>query len=311
MRITHGLHPSATQASAVTVGNFDGVHLGHQSMLKRVVELARAHHLCATVVTFDPHPREWFTPGKAPARLSSLRDKLSMLAQCGVEHVHVCPFHSALAQMPAPDFVEDILVRGMDMRYLIIGDDFRFGAQRAGDFALLHTLSVQYAYALEAMPSLIIDQIRVSSTAVRDALTAANFHLVTRLLGRPYCISGHVVHGDKRGRQLGFPTANLQLKSKNVALTGVFLVRVHGIADHALPAVANLGTRPTLNAGLQTRLEVHLLDFSGDLYGRLLEIEFLSKIRDEQKFLNLDALTQQINDDVRDARQHFNLTAQI
>ena len=156
---------------------------------------------------------------------------------------------------------------------------------------------------------MIIDQVRVSSTAVRDALTAANFHLVNRLLGRPYCISGHVVHGDKRGRQLGFPTANLQLKSKNTALSGVFLVRVHGIADHSLPAVANLGTRPTLNAGLQTRLEVHLLNFTGDLYGRLLEVEFLSKIRNEQKFRNLDALTQQINDDVRDARQYFNLTA--
>jgi riboflavin kinase/FMN adenylyltransferase len=307
MRITHGLHPFTTQASAVTVGNFDGVHLGHQAMLQRVVDLARTHHLCATVVTFDPHPREWFMPDKAPARLSSLRDKLSMLARCGIEHVHVCPFHTALAQMPASIFVEDILVRGMNMRYLIIGDDFRFGAQRAGDFALLQKLSLQHAYRLEAMPSLIVNHVRVSSTAVRDALMAANFNLAARLLGRPYCISGHVVHGDKRGRQLGFPTANLQLKSKNVPLSGVFLVRVHGIADQSLPAVANLGTRPTLNAGLQTRLEVHLLHFMGDLYGRLLEVEFLSRIRDEQKFPDLDALTQQINDDVRDARQHFNL----
>ncbi len=309
MRITHGLHPHVGQTCAITIGNFDGIHLGHQAMLKRLVAHAHAQQLRAAVVTFEPHPREWFAPDSAPARLSSMRDKLLGLKACGIEHVHVCPFNATLAHMPAQEFVENILLRGLGMRYLIIGDDFRFGAQRAGDFHLLQHLSAKHDYTLEAMPSLMVEQIRVSSTAIREALAAADFARAARLLGQPFRITGHVRHGEKRGRQLGFPTANLALKSRKPPMTGVFVVQVHGLAAQALPGVANQGVRPTLQAGLKTLLEVHLLDFSGDLYGRMIEVEFLTKLRDEQRFADLDALKRQIDYDVGCARDFFKFSA--
>lgn len=311
MRITHGLSPTTQSASAVTVGNFDGVHLGHQAMLKRMVAQAQILHLCPSVVTFDPHPREWFTPQNAPARLYSLRDKLACLAECGVKHVHVCPFNTQLSQMSAIDFVEQLLIQGMSMRYLIIGDDFRFGAQRAGDFNLLKKISSQHAYHLDNMPSQNVDGIRVSSTAIRQALSVADFKLAKQLLGRPYHLSGHVVQGDKNGHKLGFPTANLRLTTSNTALKGVFMVRVHGVSTQPWPAVANLGTRPTLHFGTQTRLETHLLNFTGNLYGRVIRVEFLDKLRDEQKFSDLTALSMQIAEDVRCAQHYFKISSEI
>ncbi len=317
MRITHGLHPHADLPSAVTIGNFDGVHRGHQAMLQRLVTYAHEHRLIATAITFEPHPREWFSPDQAPARLSSLRDKLTGLSRCGIDHVHICPFNAALANLPARQFVEDIMLRRMQMRHLLIGDDFRFGARRAGDFDLLQQLGKSLGYTTQAMPSIVVDQLRVSSTAIREALAAADFGLASRLLGQNYRISGHVIHGDKRGRQLGVPTANIKLNQRELPLTGVFMVNVHGIGfqhpahesetgtSSPLPAIANVGMRPTVAAGAQPRLEVHVLDFNGNLYGKVIEVEFMSRLRDEQRFAYLAALKRQIDYDITRARAFF------
>ena len=306
MRITHGIHPQIDHPSAVTVGNFDGVHLGHQTMLRQLVETAHARQLTPCVIIFEPHPREFFAPHNAPARLSNLRDKLAGLAKMGIAHVHICRFNNELAHMPAEQFIRQILVQGLRMQYLLIGDDFRFGAQRAGDFALLQKYSVMHAYTLRAMASVTAHGLRISSTAVRDALAASRFDLAQQLLGRPYQISGHVIHGNKLGRQLGFPTANLPIKQRKLALAGVFVVQVHGLAARLLPAVASLGIRPTIKATAQPLLEIHLLNFNDNLYGRIIHVDFLAKLRNEEKYPDLTALTEQIERDVACAQDYFN-----
>ncbi len=309
MRITHGNHPHVTQPSAVTIGNFDGVHLGHQAMLRQAVAVARAQQLTPCAVTFEPHPRELFTPETAPARLSNLRDKLTNLAAAGIQHTHICHFNTTLAQMSAEQFVQQILIDGLQTRYLLIGDDFCFGAKRAGNFALLQQLSSQHGYELAAMHSVTQGTTRVSSTAIRAALAAGQLDTATQLLGRPYRISGRVAHGDKLGRELGFPTANIQMRRNKLPLTGIFVVEVHGIAGHALPAVASLGVRPTVKTSAQPLLEIHLLNFTGNLYGRIIHVDFLAKLRDEEKYPDLATLTQQIAFDVAQTHDYFqNLT---
>ncbi len=309
MRITHGNHPHVHHASAVTIGNFDGVHLGHQAMLQHVVEMARARQLTPCAVTFEPHPRELFTPELAPARLSNLRDKLMNLAAAGITHTHICHFNTMLAHMPAEQFVQQILVDGLQTRYLLIGDDFCFGAKRAGNFDLLQRLSAQHNYELAAMHSITHDSTRVSSTAVRAALANGELDVAEQLLGHPYRISGRVAHGDKLGRELGFPTANIHMRRNKLPLTGIFVVEVHGIAEHALPAVASLGVRPTVKTGAQPLLEIHLLNFTGNLYGRIIHVDFLAKLRDEEKYPDLATLTQQIVLDVAQTHDYFqNLT---
>lgn len=306
MRITHGLHPRLAHASAVTIGNFDGLHLGHQTMLRQLVSIARDRDLSSCVVTFEPHPREFLNPQNAPARLSSLRDKLDSMKSLGIEHVHICNFNPTLAQMPATRFIEQVLLDGLRMEYLLIGDDFRFGAQRAGDFALLQNYGAARNYSLEAMHSISTDGSRISSTAVRDALANGHFDAAQRLLGHPYQMSGRVIHGEKLGRQLGFPTANIRIRHAKLPLSGVFIVQVRGLAGHPLPAVASLGVRPTVNPAVRPLLEIHLLNFNDDLYGRILRVDFLAKLREEKKYADLDSLTQQIQRDVASAQDYFN-----
>lgn len=307
MRITHGFHFVSTVPTAITIGNFDGVHLGHRLMLQRLIAHARQHRQTATVLSFEPHPREWFTPEQAPARLSSLRDKLFCLQQLGVDHVHILPFHAHLASMTANDFVAQLLLRQLKMRHLVVGDDFCFGARRTGNIQLLQTLAEQHRYTLDIVPGLTLDDTRISSTAIRSALTEANLEQAEHMLGRAFSISGHVVHGDKRGRTLGFPTANLRIRSVTPPLTGVFCVQIHLSAEQTLPAVANLGVRPTLNEGKRSRLEIHIPDFSGNLYGRIVHVTFLARLRKERPFASLDALQQQIADDVAQMRDFFHL----
>ncbi|NOT18152.1 MAG: bifunctional riboflavin kinase/FAD synthetase [Sulfuriferula sp.] len=305
MRITHGNHPHVTHTSAVTIGNFDGVHLGHLAMLKQVVAVAHARQLTPCAVTFEPHPRELFTPATAPARLSNLRDKLMSLAAAGIQHTHICHFNIHLAHLPAEQFVQQILIDGLKTRYLLIGDDFRFGAKRIGNFELLQQLSTQHGYELAAMNSVTHHTTRVSSTAIRATLAAGELDTARQLLGRPYRISGRVAHGDKLGRELGFPTANIPIRRNKLPLTGIFVVEVHGIAEHALPAVASLGVRPTVKTSAQPLLEIHLLNFTGNLYGRIIHVDFLAKLRDEAKYPDLATLTHQIALDVAQTHDYF------
>ena len=305
MRILRSVPAAADTPIALTIGNFDGVHLGHQAMLARLRDVARSRALPPCAMTFEPHPREFFAPDKAPVRLTSLREKLELLAAQGIEMAYVCRFDYRLAQTSPEDFVERMLVRGLGVRHVLIGDDFRFGARRAGDFALLKQHAGRLGYTVESMSSVTLDGERVSSTAVRDALAGGQLARAARLLGRPYSISGRVVHGDGLGRKLGFPTANVQMKHNRPPLAGIFAVEVVGVADKPLRGVASLGVRPTVKQGASPVLEVYLLDFAGDIYGRHVRVDFLHKFRDEEKFADLAALTRRIASDVDDARAYF------
>lgn len=295
----------ATGARVLAIGNFDGVHLGHRALLERLVATARQHGLPPAVMTFEPHPRELFTPEQAPARLTSLREKLALLEGCGVEEVYLLHFSRKLAGLSAAEFIEAVLVRGLAVRHLIIGDDFRFGKGRAGDFGMLQSAGQVHGFGVEAMHTIEIGGERVSSSAVRDALGAGELEHAARLLGRPYNISGRVVHGDKIGRKIGWPTANIQLKRKRVALTGVFAATVSGLDKRHLPGAASLGVRPTLGQGLKPVLEVHLFDFDQQIYGAHVTVHLLHKLRDEMKFASFDELTAQIARDVAATKEYF------
>ncbi len=305
MLVFRTIPEQASQPTVLTIGNFDGLHLGHRAMLERLVAKARELGLPATVMTFEPHPRELFSPEQAPARLTSMREKLELLDSCGVDRTYVCHFSRKLASLSADDFIGKLLVRGLGVRHVIIGDDFRFGKGRGGDFAALEAAGRQHGFSCEAMHTIEVDGERVSSSAVRDALAAGDLEHAARLLGRPYVISGRVVHGDKIGRKYGFPTANVQLKRKRMPLTGVFAVTVSGLDKRQLPGAANLGVRPTLAAGMKPVLEVHLFDFDSDIYGRHVTVHFLHKLREERKFASLDELKTQIARDVADTQAYF------
>lgn len=305
MLVFRSIPLQATTPCVLTIGNFDGLHRGHQALLERLTAKARSLSLPAAVLTFEPHPRELFAPDQAPARLTSLREKLKLLERCGVDRVYVCHFNAKLAALSAEDFVERILVRGLAVRHLFIGDDFLFGKGRRGDFALLQRAGKEHGFGVEAMHTIDWQGERVSSSAVRDVLAAGDIEHAARLLGRPYCISGRVVHGEKIGRQIGFPTANVQLKRKRLPLSGVFVVRVDGIAAQSLPGVSSLGVRPTIGTGLKPALEVHLLDFAQSIYGAHVSVNFLHKLRDEARYDSLDALKAQIARDVENARSYF------
>jgi riboflavin kinase/FMN adenylyltransferase len=305
--VTRGLAPrgggpGALGPAALTIGNFDGVHNGHQAMLARLTAVARARGLAATVLTFEPHPREFFAPQSAPTRLTNLREKLELLAAHGVDRVHIQRFSAAFAALAPEAFVERMLVRALGARWALVGDDFRFGAKRAGDFAFLADAARRHGFELEAMPTVSNAGVRVSSSAVRDALARGELARAHALLGRAYSISGRVVHGEKVGRALGFATANVQLKHNRPPLGGIFAVRVHGIGAAPRNGVASLGVRPTLHAGGKPVLEVHLFDFADDLYGAHLRVEFLAKLRDEAKYPDLDSLKAQIARDCAAAR---------
>ena len=296
MVVTHGSLQRARGRCALTIGNFDGVHRGHRALVDRVVAQAREARLTACVLTFEPHPREFFSPEAAPARITRLRDKLELLGEAGIDHVHVARFDRKLAALPAERFIEDILVRSLGTEWLLIGRDFRFGAKRAGDFATLRNRG----FAVEAMADVQCEGKRISSSAVRAALQAADLGGAERLLGHPYTISGRVAHGAKLGRGLGFPTANIVLR-RPAPIAGIFVVEV----DRYGHGVASIGRRPTVNPVPIPLLEVHLFDHHADLYGEHLRVRFLKKLRDEEKYDGLPALQEAIARDARQAREFF------
>lgn len=308
LRVLREPAADSPRARALTIGNFDGVHLGHQAMLTRLCSAAEHRGLVPAVLTFEPHPREFFArlqgkPELAPARINGLRDKLDALRGAGVREVFVKRFDARLAAMPASAFIHDLLVRELDTRWLLVGDDFRFGAKRQGDVDMLRE---EGPFAVESMDSITDrDGLRISSTDVRHALAQGDLDRVADLLGRRYAMSGHVVHGLKLGRQLGYPTLNLRVPDRCTALSGIFAVQVHGMGAQPLPGVASLGVRPTVTDAGRVLLEVHLLDFTGDAYGKLVRVEFLKKLRDEAKFPDLATLTAAIADDERQARAFF------
>jgi riboflavin kinase / FMN adenylyltransferase len=338
MKIFRGFrHPGIAPACAVTIGNFDGVHRGHQAMIALLKNEAAHRGLATCVLSFEPHPRDYFAtvlgkPELAPARIATLRDKLSELAACGVDQTVVLPFTAALASMSPQTFIEDVLISGLRAKYVLVGDDFRFGRQRAGDYAMLDAAGQAQGFDVARMQSYEVHNLRVSSSAVRSALAEGRMDDAARLLGRPYSISGHVVHGRKLGRELGksagspqgFRTLNLRFSSRthpwHPAASGIFAVLVHGLGgprDAPLPGVANLGVRPSLDPqdanGGRVLLETHCLDWPAGFgpeygYGKIACVELLHKLHDELKYDSLDALTTGIASDVMAARAFFAAT---
>jgi riboflavin kinase/FMN adenylyltransferase len=317
MQVFRGFqHPTVAPACALTIGNFDGVHAGHQAMLALLRAEAQRRRVPSCVLTFEPHPRDYFAktlqqPDLAPARVGTLRDKLEGLAQCGVEQTIVLPFNARLAAQPPDSFIRTVLVQGLGVRYVLVGDDFRFGAKRAGDYAMLDAAGSAQGFDVARMNSYEVHGLRVSSSAVRQALAAGNMAQAAKLLGRPYAISGHIVHGRKLGRELGFRTLNMRFAHWKPAASGIFVVLVHGLAAQPLPGVANLGVRPSLDPddvnGGRVLLETHCLDWPASLgaegaYGKIARVELLHKLHDELKYEGLDALTSGIHQDCDDAR---------
>ena len=317
MKVFRGLHHAGmVPACALTIGNFDGVHRGHQAMLALLRGEAAQRGVGSCVLTFEPHPRDFFAAhggrrDTAPARIGTLRDKLTDLALCGVDQTVVLPFDARLAAQSPQDFIDSVLVAGLKARYLLVGDDFRFGARRTGDYAMLDAAGGLGGFDVARMNSYEVHGLRVSSSAVRAALGAGHMDDVARLLGRPYRISGHVVHGRKLGRDLGFRTLNLRFAHWNPAASGIFVVLVHGLGDTPLPGVANLGVRPSLDPddvnGGRVLLETHCLQWPDHLgtdgaYGKIIRVELLHKLHGERKYDGLDALTRGIAKDCDDAR---------
>ena len=291
---------------ALTIGNFDGVHRGHQAMLARLKAAALERGLPAAVMTFEPHPREVFTPQQAPARLTSLREKIELFKQHGIERLVLVRFSRRFAQLSPQAFIQQILLDGVQARWVLIGDDFKFGAKRAGDLDVLRQAGQQFGFAVENLGSVLVDDERVSSTAVRAALAQGNMAQARRYLGRPYSISGRVVHGDKLGHTLGYPTANVQMKHNKPPLAGIFAVELAGLDGSRLPGVASLGVRPTVKTNGAATLEVHIFDFHERIYGAHVRVDFLHKLRDEEKFPDLPSLIAQIERDVDEAKNYFN-----
>lgn len=303
----HNLLPAVTGCVA-TIGNFDGVHLGHQAVLQQLAMKGDTLGLPAIVITFEPQANEFFAPDKAPPRLCRFREKVEALRCYSIQQLCVLKFNQQLAQMEADEFIQRLLVDGLNVQYLVVGDDFRFGKARLGDFAILQQAGARFGFQVVNMHTFSIEQQRVSSTRVRQALGAGDLLLVEKLLGRSYRMSGRVAHGDKRGRTLSFPTANIDLHRHKVPLSGVYAVQLFGIAGEPIKGVANVGMRPTIAGLKRALLEVHLFDFDRDIYGEHVQVHFLQKLRDERKFADLDALTKQINKDCQHAKMYFSNT---
>ena len=305
MRVIRGLHNlrSLHRGCVATIGNFDGVHLGHRAVFQRLLTKGRELGLPGTVITFEPQAMEYFAPEAAPARLTRLREKLAALQDCRIEQVMLLEFGPRLAQMAAREFVRELLIDGLGAKHLLVGDDFRFGRGREGDFHLLEAVGNAHGFAVENLNTVTHGEERISSTRIRDALRLGDFNLARHMLGRPFRIYGRVGHGDKRGRTIGFPTLNLNLHRRVSPLRGVYAVLVHGVGDRPWPGVANIGTRPTVDGGSRYLLEVHLFDFSGDIYGSHVEVEPRLKLRDEKKFGSFDELKAQIDRDASAARE--------
>lgn len=325
MKIFRGYqHPQLASACALTIGNFDGVHRGHQAMLALLKNEATHRGVPSCAITFEPHPRDYFAalarkPELAPARIATLRDKLLELAQCGMDQCVILPFNARLAALSADAFIRDVLVRGLGARYVLVGDDFRFGAQRAGDYNMLDAAAHASGFEVARMNSYEVSNQRVSSSTVRDALAQGDMQRTANLLGRPYSISGHVVHGRKLGRELGFRTLNLRFSHWKPAASGIFAVRVHGLAEQALLGVANLGIRPSVDPddvnGGRVLLETHCLDWPASLgtegaYGKIIRVELTHKLHDELKYDSLASLQTGIAQDCADARAFFVQEAQ-
>jgi riboflavin kinase/FMN adenylyltransferase len=303
VRGLHNLQPGK-QKSVVTIGSFDGVHIGHQAILQQVKDAAERLQLPSVVMTFEPQPREYFSSEKAPARLMRLREKIDALLAFGIDHVVCLKFNSQLRTLSAIDFIDRVLVQGLAVEHLIVGDDFRFGCDRSGDFAMLTERGVQAGFEVMDTATVEIEGQRVSSTLIRQFVERGDFHRAAELLGRPFSISGVVGYGQQLGRELGFPTANVQLNRFSAPLSGVFAVRVD-VAGTIYQGAANVGVRPTVGDLIKPILEVHLLDFDGDLYGQRIAVEFIHKIRDEEKFTGLEELIATIQGDVEVIRQWF------
>ena len=317
MQIFRGFHhPKLAKACALTIGNFDGVHRGHQAMLALLSNEARHRGVPSCVMTFEPHPRDFFAeqhqqPDLAPARIATLRDKLNELATCGVDQCVVLPFDKAFASQQPQAFIEEVLLKGLGAKYVLVGDDFRFGAKRAGDYAMLDATGAELGFDVARMNSYEVKNLRVSSSAVREAMGRGAMQEVAQLLGRPYAISGHVVHGRKLGRELNCRTLNLRFSHWKPAASGIFVVQVHGLTEQPLAGVANLGIRPSIDPtdvnGGRVLLETHCLDWPDSLgaeggYGKIIRVELLHKLHDELKYDGLDALMQGIHKDCDDAR---------
>jgi riboflavin kinase/FMN adenylyltransferase len=317
MQVFRGVHhPGIAPACALTIGNFDGVHRGHQAMLALLRSEARHRGLPSCVMTFEPHPRDYFAalagkPELAPTRIATLRDKLGELARCGIDQVVILRFDQRFAAQSPQAFIEDVLVKGVGARYVLVGDDFRFGAKRAGDYALLDASGPAHGFDVARMNSYEVHGERVSSSAVRAALAAGDLARAADLLGRPYSISGHVIHGRKLGRSLDSRTLNLRFAHPRPAAQGIFVVETLGLdGTRKLPGVASLGVRPTVEDAGRVLLEVHCLEWPGTLgieggYGRVVEVDLLHKLHDERRYPSLDALQAGIAQDVADARAWF------
>ena len=304
MQIIRGLHNIRAEhfGCVATIGNFDGVHLGHQAVFRHLQEQAKALQLPSTIITFEPQPLEFFCPERAPARLTRFREKVQVLRKNGIDRMMILEFNARLAKMAAQQFVQELLIDGLGVRFLYVGDDFRFGQQRQGNFELLQAMGRTNNFEVANMHTFEVEANRVSSTRIRDLLVQADFDTAAQCLGRPYQISGRVVHGDARGRTIGFPTANIDLHRQVSPLRGIYVVKVHGLPEGAMGGVANIGTRPTITGSSHCLLEVHLFDFARSIYGEHLQVEFCHKLRNEVRFKSFDKLKLQIERDARQAR---------
>lgn len=306
MEIINGVHNlnASHRGNVVTMGNFDGVHKGHQVLLQRLSEKARELGVASLLVTFEPQPREYFAGAEVPPRLTRLREKAVLLKRTGLDRLLLLPFNERTARTPPRWITHHLFHELLDAKYVLIGDDFRFGRDRQGDFKAIKRAGEELGYGVDHLGTLVHEEQRISSTRVRQALAAGNFELATQLLGQEYFIMGRVVYGRQLGRQLGVPTANIRLQRYKAALEGVYCVSVEGVDEQIYRGIANIGVRPTVD-GKEPLLEVHVFDYSGNLYGQLLTIRFKKKLRNEQAFASIDELKIQIDRDIAEARQWF------
>lgn len=303
IRGVHNLRPEH-RGSVVTIGSFDGLHLGHRAIIDQVREKSRRYGVSSVVMMFEPQPKEFFSGEQAPARLMRMREKANALARLGIDRVFCVRFNRAIRQLSAQDFVDQLLVQGLGVKCLVVGDDFRFGCDRKGDFAMLREQGREHGFEVQETHTVKVDDQRVSSTRIRQALEVGDFATAERLLGEPFCITGRVVYGQQLGGQLGIPTANVNLHRYRAPLAGVFAAEVL-LDNERIPGVANVGVRPTVGDLIKPVLEVHMLDWSGRVYGRRIAVEFKHKLREEQKFTSLDDLVARIHQDIDLARAYF------
>jgi riboflavin kinase/FMN adenylyltransferase len=301
-------HKSDSSGAVATIGNFDGVHLGHQVVINKIIQQSAALNLPSMVIAFEPSAKEYFLGQGATARLTNFREKFSLLNDFGINQFVCLKFNAALANMPAETFIKDVLVNTLHIKHLTVGDNFRFGKQRKGDFTLLQEFADKLGYQVEDTKSLLCDGKRASSTLIREFLKTGKLDKAEKMLGRRYSMTGHVIHGDKKGRTIGFPTANIPIKRRKSAINGVFAVAISMNDGTKYRGVANIGHRPTLG-GTRTQLEIHIFNFSQDIYGKLLKVTFCKKLRDEKKFDSFDALKNQIQQDSQSAREYFSIAA--